>query len=193
MPTSRVVVCGLRCSWRLLFNERLIPDAHDRNIHIRQDIYLRALRTLPAVHIYEGKFTVQNVRMWRRPEIGCLCCDNLTTPCKCCGGNTVPVIKREEKGSDVQLAIQLINDGFKNDYDVALVVSNDSDLQPAVDLVRHQMGRRVFVADPRNSKYPSLKGDERRQVRPTTLGRNQLPLTLLDNNGNRITKPASWT
>ena len=179
---TRVVYC----------TARLIPDVRDRNIHIRQDIYLRALRTLPTVQIFEGKFTVQDTRMWRRPEIGCPCCDNLTPPCKCCGGNTVPVIKREEKGSDVQLAIQLINDGFKQDYDVALVVSNDSDIQPAVDLVRNEMGRKVFVADPRNSKHPSLLGDDRRKVRPNTLRNNQLPLTLLDLNGNSITRPISW-
>lgn len=48
--------------------------------------------------------------------------------------NTIPIIKREEKGSDVQLAIQLLNDGFKEEYDMALVASNDSDIQPAVIL-----------------------------------------------------------
>jgi len=171
---------------------RLIPDARDVNIHVRQDMYLRAIKTLPTVQIYEGKFTVQDIRMWRRPEIGCQWCDHLTPVCKCCGGNTIPVIKREEKGSDVQLAIQLINDGYKQDYDVALVVSNDSDIQPAVDLVRRELGRKVIVADPRNNKHPSLLGDERRRVRPQTLGNNQLPATLLDLNGNTITKPISW-
>lgn len=172
---------------------RLKPDATDKSIHIRQGMYLRALRTLPTVKIYEGKFSIKEVRMWRRPEIGCKCCEKQIPPCKCCAGNTVPVIKREEKGSDVQLAIQLLHDGFKGEYDVALVVSNDSDIQPAVDLVRGEMGRKVIVADPRNSLYPSLKGDERRDVRAHVLNNCQLPLTLRDRNGNSITRPASWT
>lgn len=180
---ARVVYC----------TARLKPDDRDKTIHIRQDMYLRALKTLPTVHIFEGKFSIKNVRMGRLPEIGCQCCDSRVTPCKCCGANTIPVIKREEKGSDVQLAIQLLNDGFKQEYDMALVVSNDSDIQPAVDLVRSQMGRKVFVADPRNSPHPALKGDERREVRVHVLGNCQLPLTLIDRHGNRITKPASWT
>lgn len=148
---------------------------------------------MPTVKIYEGKFSIKEVRMWRRPEIGCKCCEKQIPPWKCCAGNTVPVIKREEKGSDVQLAIQLLHDGFKGEYDVALVVSNDSDIQPAVDLVRGEMGRKVIVADPRNSPYPSLKGDERRDVRAHVLNNCQLPLTLRDRNGNSITRPASWT
>lgn len=171
---------------------RLKPDETDKSIHIRQGIYLRALRTLPTVKIYEGKFSIKEVRMWRRLEIGCKCCEKQLSPCKCCAGNTVPVIKREEKGSDVQLAIQLLHDGYKEKYDVALVVSNDSDIQPAIDLVRSEMGRKIIVADPRNSFYPSLKGDERREIRPRVLSNCQLPLTLLDQNGNSISRPTSW-
>ena len=40
----------------------------------------------------------------------------------------IEVIKTEEKGSDVNLATHLLYDGFRNDYDIAVVISNDSDL-----------------------------------------------------------------
>lgn len=40
----------------------------------------------------------------------------------------VDIIKTEEKGSDVNLAVHLLNDGWLDAYDCAVVVSNDSDL-----------------------------------------------------------------
>lgn len=44
------------------------------------------------------------------------------------------VWKNEEKGSDVNLAIHLLNDAWNNRFDVAVVVSNDSDLAEAMRL-----------------------------------------------------------
>ena len=40
----------------------------------------------------------------------------------------VEVIKTEEKGSDVNLAVHLLNDAWLDRYECAVVVSNDSDL-----------------------------------------------------------------
>lgn len=48
----------------------------------------------------------------------------------------VDIIKTEEKGSDVNLAVHLLNDGWLDAYDCAVVVSNDSDLAEAMRLVK---------------------------------------------------------
>jgi len=40
----------------------------------------------------------------------------------------------EEKGSDVKLATHLVWDAAHHDMDVALVMSNDSDLQESLDM-----------------------------------------------------------
>ena len=37
------------------------------------------------------------------------------------------LIKTEEKGSDVNIAAHMVNDGHKGLYEVAILVSNDSD------------------------------------------------------------------
>jgi hypothetical protein len=42
--------------------------------------------------------------------------------------NVVYVWKTEEKGSDVNIATYLLLDGFQKSYEVAAVLSNDSDL-----------------------------------------------------------------
>jgi len=40
----------------------------------------------------------------------------------------VKVIKTEEKGSDVNLATHLVNDGHRGRYETAVLITNDSDL-----------------------------------------------------------------
>ena len=46
------------------------------------------------------------------------------------------VAKREEKGSDVNVAVHLVKDVLLADVDAAVVVSNDSDLKVAIELAR---------------------------------------------------------
>ena len=55
------------------------------------------------------------------------------------GPRTVEVLDTEEKGSDVNLASYLLMDGFENDYEMAVVVSNDSDLQLPISMTRTAM------------------------------------------------------
>lgn len=171
---------------------RVTPRASNPNVHVRQGVYLRALETLPKVKVLEGKFNATTARMVRVPLPACDCCTKSRPGCACCRSTMVNVLKTEEKGSDVNLAVQLVRDGFLDHYDVALVVSNDSDIQPAIDVVRGELGKHVIVADPRNRRHPALLGDERRQVRAAALGRSQFPVAVIDAAGRTITKPASW-
>jgi uncharacterized LabA/DUF88 family protein len=48
----------------------------------------------------------------------------------------VEVWKNEEKGSDVNLALHLLNDAWQDAFDCAVVVSNDSDLAEALRMVK---------------------------------------------------------
>ena len=52
----------------------------------------------------------------------------LLYPIPATGAKTVQVMKSEEKGSDVNIASYLLVDAFDDDYEAAVVVSNDSDL-----------------------------------------------------------------
>lgn len=45
------------------------------------------------------------------------------------------MIEPEEKGSDVNLATMLLLDGCGRKYDVAMVISNDSDLALPIRMV----------------------------------------------------------
>ena len=59
--------------------------------------------------------------------------------------NTVNVIKTEEKGSDVNLAVHLLNDAWLNKYECAVIVSNDSDMAEAMRLVKAHHPQKNWV------------------------------------------------
>jgi uncharacterized LabA/DUF88 family protein len=102
------------------------------------------------------------------------------------------VIKTEEKGSDVNLAVNMVNDGWKDLYDVAVLCSNDTDLIEAIKIVRKDIGKRVWWVTP-NTVYPSKEimpyVDSHRKILNKHLRRNQLPDVIP---GTNISKPERW-
>ena len=109
--------------------------SHDPQQPQRQQTYLRALRTIPNLIIHYGEFHTHN--KWLP----------LANP-PSSGPRTVQVSVTEEKGSDVNLATVLVVDGVADDYEVAVIVSNDSDLALAIDYVRNGLHRKVGLLNP---------------------------------------------
>ena len=121
------------------------------------------------------------------------------------GSKTAKVWKTEEKGSDVNLAVHLLNDAHNKDYEVAIVVSNDSDLGEAVRIVTEDINLPVGVVFPEGaidtytgSRYKLNKSKTLkkyasfiREIRPGVLSRSQLPNTMTDANGT-FHRPPEW-
>jgi uncharacterized LabA/DUF88 family protein len=177
LPTN--VLNRLRC-----FLARVSARPTDPDLPIRQQTYIRALETLPNFTIHYGTYLTNTVRMaLAHPAPG--------------GPTTVEVLKTEEKGSDVNLATYLLLDAFDNDYDAAVVISNDSDLAEPIRVARQRFGKRVVVLAPvRLPRKPSVelrKAASRCQViQDASLAASQFPPILTDAQGRTITKPAVW-
>ena len=65
------------------------------------------------------------------------------------GGGTTTILVGEEKGIDVRLALDVVRMARENQYDVALIFSQDQDLSEAADEVKAisaQQGRWIKVA-----------------------------------------------
>jgi len=99
----------------------------------------------------------------------------------------------EEKGSDVNLASMLLMDGFRGDYEAAVVLSNDSDLVLPIRIVTEELKLPVGLLNPHKRFSMELKkvATFRKQIRTGVLSVSQLPETLTDENGT-ITKPPDW-
>lgn len=105
----------------------------------------------------------------------------------------IPVLRSEEKGSDVNLATYLLKDAYEKKFDAAVVLSNDSDLKEAIKVVI-KLGFPVFVLNPeREERKRKLKdvATNVRAIREGALRAAQFRDELVDKNGT-IKKPNSW-
>ena len=106
---------------------------------------------------------------------------------------TAEVLKTEEKGSDVNLASHLLLDAFRKDCDVAVVISNDSDLRVPIRIAEQQLGVTVGIINPHHPKNRSrvLKATFFKQLRRSVPAQCQLPNVITDTNGT-FRKPEGW-
>ena len=164
------------------FTARLEPRAQNPMQRQRQQVYLRALSTLPDLEIHYGAFrSGVRRRVLAQPVPG--------LPAH------VLVRHSEEKGSDVNLATRLLVDGFNGEYEQAVVVSNDADFAGAMRYVRDGLGRRVTLVNPdaRTSSPRDLAAAATyvKRLWRSHLRRSGFPDTLRDEVGV-ITKPRGW-
>jgi len=153
----------------------------DLNKPNRQLVYLRALRTIPGLEVIYGHFLEHEIMMpAANPATG--------------GSKFVRVVKTEEKGSDVNIAAHMIHDGHKGQYQVAVIISNDSDLADPITIVRNELKLPVGVLNP----IPAHPSHALRKVatfvkpiRKGVLSTSQFPDRLKDSAGEFF-KPPTW-
>lgn len=162
------------------FTARVSARPHDPQQPQRQALYFRALQTLPNVEIVYGQFLQSKVRM------------RLANP-PASGAKTVEVIKTEEKGSDVNIATHMVHDGHLGRYDMAVIVSNDSDLLEPVKIVRYELNKGVGMLNPQKRPSQVLKKHVHflKPIRQGVIASSQFPVTLKDTQG-KFHKPKKW-
>jgi uncharacterized LabA/DUF88 family protein len=104
------------------------------------------------------------------------------------------VMKTEEKGSDVNLASYLLVDAFEDRFDVAVIISNDSDLKEPISLVRSRFGKKIVILGPKSTRISGALrplADYIRQFGPSSLEKAQFPVQIRDAIGT-FHKPQGW-
>lgn len=183
------------------FTARVHPRPQDPGQGIRQASYLRALQTIPNLEIHEGHFVSH--RKWstlapaeaEQTSLARMANDGtwefLPVPE---GANRAYVWRTDEKGSDVNLASHLLRDGFRHEYELAVVISNDSDLAGPIRMVRQELDVPVGVLNP-HTRYPSGELHEvaafQLPIWPRSLKACQFPSHLQDAIGT-FHKPPEW-
>lgn len=139
----------------------------------RQNTYLAALRAHGGVDITLGRYQEKHLA------------------CRRCGHTWRSY---EEKETDVNIAVTLLADAVDDRFDVALVISADSDLAPAVrTLKRLSPGKRFVSVFP-----PRRRSDDLRRLADATftlgdaiIRQSQLPATVTDG-GRAHHRPPTW-
>jgi hypothetical protein len=161
------------------FTARISARPGDPQQPNRQQAYLRALKTLPNLDIIYGHFLSHKVSMLLAKPTG--------------KQKYATVIKTEEKGSDVNLAAHLINDGYQGHYEMAVLVTNDSDLLEPIKIVRESLELPVGLLNPHQKpsrvlvKYASFI----KPIRKGVLAASQFSDVMRDERG-AFHKPTKW-
>jgi uncharacterized LabA/DUF88 family protein len=103
--------------------------------------------------------------------------------------------RHEEKMTDVNIACHMLTDAMDNRFDVALVLSGDSDLVPPVQTVRQRWPqKRVIAVFPPGRKSDALRraANGQKWIAEADLRQCQLPGVVPLAGGRVATCPAEW-
>ena len=156
------------------FTAKFLPDDNDPGQAERQDAYLQALSSLPKARIQYGLHIPK------------------TVTCPRCGAASQT---HEEKMTDVNIAVALLEDANNNLFDAAIVISADSDLSRPIEVVRQKFAnKRVRVAFPpkRHSLHLSQVATASFHISRDLLRNSQLPDPVAKPDGYLVHKPARW-
>jgi uncharacterized LabA/DUF88 family protein len=163
------------------FTARVSGTGNDPSKPHRQEAYIRALRaTTPNLSIHFGQFKERTHR------------GKLVDP-------LIPNVRMAtiasptEKGSDVNLAVHLLNDAWLDKFDCAVIVSRDSDLAESMSLIREHHPAKVLgligVQGKHMPKELKSYAHFERHIMPGHLKASQLPSPVP---GTSIVRPAGW-
>lgn len=158
----------------------LVSDPENNN----QETYLRALSTTPLVQVILGKFKFKNVK-----------CGVAT--CTFAGSKWYQV--PEEKRTDVNIAVFMLDDAYQDMCDQMIIFSGDSDLVPAINVVRNRFpAKKIIVYVPSRNPVRGAAVELRtaahvnRTLPLQLLSKSQFPDQLQDGSGGLISRPAAW-
>lgn len=141
----------------------------------RQNTYLEAIETLEDCHIYFGNY------------------QSHIEECRKCGHS---YLYGSEKMTDVNIAVEMLKDAYLDKYDMALVITGDSDLIPPINAVHHLFkDKSVFVAFPPNRHNVSIQSAVKASI---VIGRKRLkeaqfPENVAKKDGFILKRPAEWS
>ncbi len=140
---------------------------------LRQSEFLDALKTLKNFSIYYGHF--------------------LSDPiiCRQCGYTYTTY---HEKMTDVNISVELLKDAFENRFEVAFLISADSDLVPAIRAIRQLFKtKRVLAVFPPGRYSNAIKNEASAVLH---IGHLELLKSLfpdqITKNGVIIQRPNKW-
>lgn len=130
----------------------------------------------------DGRFSTIQGKFIQEPVKGCRC------------GR----VMQKEKQTDVNIAVQLIDDVHANACDLSILVTGDSDLMPALKLAKRiRPGHEIIALFPPKRHcgefIPLLKAHYHLEKYESRIRDCQFPPEILDSNGYPIRKPEKWS
>jgi len=148
----------------------------------RQRVYLGALESTRRTRVTYGKYEIEP--KWL-PLTGAI--DGYD-------GTHAKVLVSKEKKSDVNLACQMMLDAMRFEADMFVLVSNDSDFRPLLEMVSVQLGRMTGLLCPSGTINAALAdvAKLKMRIKPEHIAAAQLPDCVTSLKGKRFERPPEW-
>jgi uncharacterized LabA/DUF88 family protein len=142
---------------------------------VRHREYIKALRVFGVTPIF-GHFKEKRMK--------CMACQ-------------ATWISREEKGTDTNFVIQLVQEAHQNRFDKAIIMTADSDMVPAIEMVMATFPHKEILVCTPPGRYNIARElrctVETRKVKLQHLANNLLPQQIFDPKGNIVaTRPVEY-
>ena len=140
----------------------------------RQTTYSEAVQTLPDTSLYFGRYQL-----------------NTQTRRNCGYVRNAP----SEKTTDVNIAVELLQDVFQDAFDTAILISADSDLLAPITAAKSYFpAKRVVVACPpsRYSQSPGAAASAYLKIGPGAIAKSQIPDQVPTATGFTLNRPSTW-
>jgi len=159
---------------------------------VNQEAYLRALSTRNSVEVIKGNF--------KRKTVECANPD-------CPGHHRTRRFfqTQEEKRTDVNIALHMLDDAYRGLCDRIVLISGDSDLVPAIEMVTARFPSikvHVYIPVPLNAPQGKRERSYKKELRTVSTSVKEFPSQLLPHclfpnpvtlgNGISIAMPTSW-
>ena len=141
---------------------------------LRQAVFLEALQTLPAFDIFHGQFLEG------------------TVTCRQCGH---AYVTHHEKMTDVNISVELMADAFLDQFDIALLISADSDLVGPLQSVRRLFNTKRIIAafPPMRSSFALQKAaNATLHIGHNELAKSLFPEAVIKPDGIVLRCPPRW-
>lgn len=117
--------------------------------------------------------------------------------CHSCGSRW---LAHEEKETDVNIAVHMLDGAYRNEYDRAVLVTGDSDLAPPVEMVRRRFPEKTIkiltpIGRNHSRELVAAAGGLKnaKKLQQIHLQRCLLPSQILDSEGNVLAScPTGW-
>ncbi|MEN8242622.1 MAG: NYN domain-containing protein [Chloroflexota bacterium] len=140
----------------------------------RQNQYLEAIETLPSTQLIFGKYYFS--------ERECPACHHK---------HKFP----SEKMTDVNIAVNMLVDAYEDRYDLAYLISGDSDLSGPIQEIRKRFPEKIILAAfPPDTKSWELArvANNHFMIGERKFARSQFPEKVTSKSGHELTKPTTW-
>lgn len=154
------------------YTARIVPHSRTDDAPKNQQIYFNALKVIPNLHIILGNFIAKPTKFPKHP---------ISMP-----PEIVEVLKTEEKGSDVNLASHIVLDAALDQFDIAVVVTNDTDLFEPLRIAKEIFNKKIVLICPHNKVAATFK---KLDILKFVVETKHLKKSLFSDTTNR---PISW-